>query len=318
MTPRSLLIACLITVGCDSSPTDFVEGHPALRRGAAEASVAPPDLVEARASLLAADQELARRAAGTNVVEGIVATLADDARFIAPVGIIEGRENVRSYLASIPINSVASWTWAPVRVDVSSDATQGYTYGYTELRIPGGPTLPGKYVAYWGHEADGSWRISAYKRVPRPQGDVSLQPPAGYETPDYRHYRTFPHSDPALLLEEIRQRDMDFSAVSATSGAAAAFGQFIAPDGAALGGAVEIAYGAEAAMASYAPFGPGQLVWRPLVGEVAATGDLGFTMGEAEVRTLLPDGSLSAPRVVWYLTVWKRQRDGEWLFAIDG
>jgi ketosteroid isomerase-like protein len=50
---------------------------------------------------------------------------------------------------------------------------------------------------------------------------------------------------------------------------------------------------------------------------VAAGGDLGFTVGEAEIRTMAPDG---APRTGYskYLTVWRRAAVGEWRYVIDG
>jgi len=54
-----------------------------------------------------------------------------------------------------------------------------------------------------------------------------------------------------------------------------------------------------------------------VAGDVAAGGDLGFTVGEAEIHTVAPDG---APRTSYtkYLTVWRRTDAGEWRYVIDG
>ncbi len=58
------------------------------------------------------------------------------------------------------------------------------------------------------------------------------------------------------------------------------------------------------------------LAWEPTAAEVAASGDLGYTVGRSENRrrdvkgrVLIGHGS--------YLTVWKRQPDGSWKVAID-
>jgi ketosteroid isomerase-like protein len=57
------------------------------------------------------------------------------------------------------------------------------------------------------------------------------------------------------------------------------------------------------------------LSWYPTVAEVARAGDIGYTTGPWEYKADLHD----AKAVAWgnFLTVWKRQPDGSWKFAID-
>ena len=45
----------------------------------------------------------------------------------------------------------------PTSLDVSSDGMEGYTVGYTELTQPSGTVLPGRYLAYWVKQSDGTW-----------------------------------------------------------------------------------------------------------------------------------------------------------------
>jgi ketosteroid isomerase-like protein len=52
------------------------------------------------------------------------------------------------------------------------------------------------------------------------------------------------------------------------------------------------------------------LTWKPLGGEIAASGDLGFTYG-----TWLISGE--TPRTGKYQTIWKKQRDGSWKIVAD-
>jgi ketosteroid isomerase-like protein len=101
-------------------------------------------------------------------------------------------------------------------------------------------------------------------------------------------------------------------------GPSQAFFEYAAPDAAVLSGQPSILYGRTAIAGTFANFPTnGQLLWHATDGDVAGSGDLGFTVGEAESHTFFPDGS---PRVIYtkYLTLWKRQLTGEWLFVMDG
>jgi ketosteroid isomerase-like protein len=57
------------------------------------------------------------------------------------------------------------------------------------------------------------------------------------------------------------------------------------------------------------------LSWYPTVAEVSRAGDLGYTTGPWEFKADIHD----AKAVAWgnFLTVWRRQPDGSWKFAID-
>lgn len=57
------------------------------------------------------------------------------------------------------------------------------------------------------------------------------------------------------------------------------------------------------------------LSWQPTFADVARAGDMGYTTGPWEYRADIND----AKPVAWgnFLTVWKKQPDGSWKFAID-
>ena len=70
-------------------------------------------------------------------------------------------------------------------------------------------------------------------------------------------------------------------------------------------------HGRDAIGASFAEFpADAVLEWAPVWGEVAGSGDLGCTVGEA---TITARQSYSK-----YLTIWKRQAGGAWKFVADG
>ena len=312
-----ILVGCLLLGACHSDAQQITGSIDAAMTE--QSPVAPPDLIAERASLLAADRAHSARSATTSLVEGVVGMLAEDATIFVPTGVLQGRDEIRARLAASATNRTSTLTWTPVRVDVSADGTHGYSYGYSEQVLADGRLFPGKYISYWRRAATGEWQVVAYKRLLREPVDVPYVAPVGFETPEYRHYRTFPPTDVATLMEDVKDADRAFSAVSALAGAPAAFAQYIAPDGAVLGPFPEIAFGAQRVMESYEGAGPGALTWRPLFGDVAASGDIAFTIGDAEIREPREDGTMSDPiAVVWYLSVWKRQRTGEWKVVIDG
>ncbi len=59
-----------------------------------------------------------------------------------------------------------------------------------------------------------------------------------------------------------------------------------------------------------------EISWKPVKADVAAGGDLGYTIGVAEFRTKAKDGSPMI-RPGKYLTVWKKQKDGSWKVVAD-
>jgi uncharacterized protein (TIGR02246 family) len=59
-----------------------------------------------------------------------------------------------------------------------------------------------------------------------------------------------------------------------------------------------------------------RLTWTPLHVDVAASGDLAYTYGTYEFRSIGKDGK---PSVEYgkYATVWKKQKDGRWKVVLD-
>ena len=244
-------------------------------------AIAPlPDRERDRAALLAADREL---------------TFADDATYLHPgARLIRGIPAIRALL-----DSAGAVTWTAEYADVSDDGTLGYTYGWTRQG-----DLQGKYLACWGRQSDSRWRIIAYART---------KPAAGGATPPtLRDAALAPTVRGQADAHQLISADSAFAAMSVARGAGAAFVAFAATDALLLGqGGGPMTRGREAIGAAFADFpADAVLEWAPVGADIAASGDLGCTVGEA---------SISARRSYSkYLTVWKRQADGTWKFVADG
>ena len=63
---------------------------------------------------------------------------------------------------------------------------------------------------------------------------------------------------------------------------------------------------------AYAASSGGSLSWDPTFVEVAASGDLGYTLGNWVYTA--PDSTVSKG---FYISIWKKQADGKWKYVFD-
>ncbi len=119
--------------------------------------------------------------------------------------------------------------------------------------------------------------------------------------------------DAAVLLD----LDREFSALSASDGARAAFAAYLAPDAVTVNNGTPVVHGLEAVLAGFDGWSEGtELLWRPVAADIAASGDLGFTRGDWTARVPGEDGAVSES-TGRYLSIWKRQADGAWKVILD-
>jgi ketosteroid isomerase-like protein len=265
----------------------------------------------ARQTLLAADSTLSTTA-NHSLHDAIASGASEDVVVLMPaLARIGTRDSVLAAIDSLNGVTVRTFSWHPIRAELSADGTRGYTYGYGR-RAAHTDTLtsvvPIQYLSFWRRESS-QWKLIAWLISAGGADAPSTAPPAcaNPEPP------TYIASHDSTAIATVRAADLDFSARSVKSGAGPAFGEFVAADGASIGtGASEVRCGREAVAKSLSPLGPGALTWAPRVADAASSGDLAFTSGDAIIR----DGSdVSYSN---YLTVWKRQSDGKWRVVADG
>jgi ketosteroid isomerase-like protein len=119
--------------------------------------------------------------------------------------------------------------------------------------------------------------------------------------------------DPSAVLVKT---DRDFAAFAQQHGVANGFREFAAPDAMSLPMGEAPIHGRDAIFRAMSDSPPGQLSWEPSGGEIARSGDLGYTWGTYEFRTSDTEGK-PVTRHGKYVTVWKKQRDGSWKYVVD-
>ena len=275
------------------------------------------DMRAERRALLAADSALSAAVSASGIAAGLVPQLADGAFYLqAGHPVVSGREAVLALFAREPAAGAMRFAWHPVRVDVAGDGSLGYTWGYgttTASGSDGAPkAAPAGYAVVWEKATDGRWRVKVFLR--NAARAALAEAPAGFESPTYARYQEFTGSSRAAEREAIIRADSAFSELSDAKGLATGFPAYAAPDGALLSGAF-----GPAAIGKAQEGGPKDMRarWRAAGAGMAGSLDLGFTVGNAVFRFTGDDGKPAAGYTK-YLTIWKRQPDGEWKWVFDG
>jgi ketosteroid isomerase-like protein len=281
-------------------------------------SPAPRTPAAAAAQLLEADRAFAAAAAGKPAGDAIAAMFAEDVTVPAQGNVfVQGKAKAREALASNPDNLTGRAEWTPVRAGISADGQHGFTFGYMTVTKADGGVVPLKYLAYWVKGADG-WRVAAYRRRPRPAGEVSME----VVPPSLPAALVEPVTDPAVLrrhAESLTAAEKAFSDEAQTMGIGPAFEKHGRPDAVNMGG----------------PDRPGFVVGSKAIGEdvgrgsapgtspvewsadrvlVASSGDLGITFGMIRIKDPQPGG----PKAVPFYTIWRRDAPNQpWRYIAE-
>jgi ketosteroid isomerase-like protein len=119
------------------------------------------------------------------------------------------------------------------------------------------------------------------------------------------------------LKEELFTVDRQFSELSKQMGMAHAFDFYMADSATMLRNGVPPVVGREAINKLFENTPEGtQLIWEPEFADIAASGDLGYTIGRWEYSTTDSAGE-TATAHGYYISVWKKQPNGSWKFVFD-
>ena len=125
--------------------------------------------------------------------------------------------------------------------------------------------------------------------------------------------------DPAAMKAELKRVDEEFSAAAQKLGVGEAFLRYASAEAVMLPENQNAVKGLDGIRQQFAGFPAGAtLEWKPFYADVAASGDLGYTLGTFELRGApAGEGRPAAVRYGKYCSVWKRQADGSWKWVVD-
>jgi len=279
----------------------------------------PQDVVN---ELLAAAGAAAAASDKTTLVPGLAAMFAEDIVMPQPGGFVSGLSAVKDALGKSPENATARLEWAPVRGGVSADGLHGFTFGFMTMHLPDGSSRPMKYLAYWVNR-DGRWQVAAYKRVRRPEGEVStaLMDPA---LPARIQPATIDAAALAANEQSLKDAERGFSDDAQAIGLGPAFAKNGSADAMNLGGPGDPGFVISAEAISHtvttgAPYDAKPFNWSAEYVIVASSGDLGVTFGHIR-RNPPPPGTapLQPPGPFSFFTIWRRESpDAPWRYIAE-
>jgi len=282
--------------------------------GSAETPMPTPSMPSPQTvvdELLAADRAAAAASAKTTLVPGLTAMFAEDIVMPQPGGFVSGLSAVKDALERNPQNATARAEWAPVRGGVSADGVHGFTFGFMSMHLPDGSSIPMKYLAYWVKQR-GRWQVAAYKRVRRPEGEVSTTLMAPALPAQIQPVTT----DPAALAanqQGLKDAEQGFSDDAQVMGLGPAFAKNGSADAMNLGGPGDAGFviSAEAisrTVTTGAAYDAKPFNWSAEHVIVASSGDLGVTFGHIR-RNPPPPGTapLQPPGPFSFFTIWRRE-----------
>ena len=254
-------------------------------------------------TLLEADRGFSAAAADRPAIESIPAMFAADVVVPAPGNrFAEGREQAIEAMRANADNLTGRVTWTPIRGGISTDGQHGFTFGYMTLRTADGTTVPLKYLSYWTRQREG-WRVSAYRRRPRPAGEVSME-----LMPPSLPAKIIPTTAVASpeMIDGLKRAEREFSDTAQRIGLGEAFAAYGSDDAVNMGGPNDTGFvvGAAAIGRSIgAGTQPGKspVSWSADRALVSPRGDLGITFGKIRSN----DPAKTDPGSPFF-TIWRR------------
>ena len=273
------------------------------------------DTTETKASLMAADRELAT-AVEQRGPNAFLDVLEPDAAVLlwGEPSILRGAAEAREPFTA-RYRAPSAYTWRAAHALASTDGRFGCTAGFSRFRNAADTTRPeyvGAYLTCWTREPGGPWRVIGHQRRDSPPRDLA----ASFDAP----IPNAPHSATVAVGENPRlqaaETDVSFAAMAADpAGPGPAFAAFIAADGIALGvpGLPQGPATMEPVFAGYA--NDRVILWVPVRSFGGGSGGLAFATGYS-ADTPRP-GKQGPRRYGKFFTVWRQEPDGQWRWVFD-
>ena len=197
--------------------------------------------------------------------------------------------------------------WAPIYGDISISGDLGYSTGpfIIEDHSPQRrPTQHGLFFSIWKKQADDSWKVVVDLGVQLDGQFASLD--AEYQPASAASPRNLlPHGDARAKMIEAEK---SFWLASKTVSAEKAWKDRLSSDARIYRPKETPVIGAEA-LQSWIKQQTGRITGQTLKSDLAASGDLGYTIGSYELH----DQNIAG----YYVRVWKLDRNARWRIAFD-
>jgi hypothetical protein len=257
-----------------------------------------------RTAILNAERAAAELSRDSGFTRAILGSIHREGVLLWPgAPVVAGTPDLNRFLTGLPTDSL-QLTWQALGVELSRDSSLGVTWGVavaTSSRKAPAPEI-GSYISAWRRDGQ-RWTIAAlvfagFRRLPGSsvKGEIAVSKKA---------------IDGRGGAGPFVAADLAFAKQAADSGAAVAFEHWAAPEAVTFGDRGLLTRGPKA-IGRAVDF-PAVWRWHPVAAGAAASGDLGWTVGEATIAAKTGEPTHSK-----YLTAWVRLDRGTIRFVTDG
>lgn len=89
----------------------------------------------------------------------LIQRLKDDVLQFPPgAKLTKGKEDVGKEFQKVVDTDGFELSWEPIKAEVSASNDMAYAYGSLKMKLPGGESMPGKYVVVWV-KVNGEWKL---------------------------------------------------------------------------------------------------------------------------------------------------------------
>lgn len=249
-------------------------------------------------SLVQAEKDFSKLSVEKGIKDSFVANFADDAIIFRPTP-ISGK---KFYEGRPPVPGVLSWQ--PVLSEIAASGELGYNTGPYEYREKpdAKPVGYGEFFSFWKRQADGKWKVVLDQGIEHSIPNTAVK----LETIVSQSKASDSKNDDVSMLMQI---DRKFSQISKEQGAQKAFAQFLAQKTRVMRPQLLPESNREKALAIIAQE-KDALIWEPSGGDIAKSGDLGYTYGLSQRDV---DGKIEKGN---YVRAWRKE-NGDWKVAVD-
>lgn len=249
-------------------------------------------------SLVQAEKNFSKQSVEKGIKDSFVANFADTAIIFRP-GPVAGKKWYEGRPAPQGVLS-----WQPVLSEIAASGELGYNTGPWEFREKADvkPIGYGEFFSFWKKQSDGEWKVvfdHGYEHS-MPNSEVKLEAIVSQSKNRDSHQDN---------LSTLMEQDRKFSQLSKESGIEKAFSQFLAQKTRVMRPQLLPESNRDKALAIIAQE-KGTLTWEPSGGDIAKSGDLGYTYGlsQRDVDGKIQKGS--------YVRAWRKE-NGDWKVAVD-
>ena len=225
-----------------------------------------------------------------------------------------GEESMQRLLSQSQLGPERAYLrWESILADVSSSGDYGYTLGRYDDPLELSAAKRSRKSCYlatvWRKDVSGSWKIICNLGL----FDLESSLRNFIDSPFKIH-------DEA---ESLYAADRAFSSLSLEKGLMEAFSTYIADNGLTVSNdgrppATKDSYLEQLKkMRAQNEKSETRLIWQPLYASISNGKDLGFSVGRYHATSFGPTGQ-EFTATGFYLTIWKKQQDGQWRFIFDG